>query len=275
MKVGLGSWTYGWAIGVGGFPAPKQPLTALDILSRARDYGLAVVQIADNLPVDELSPSALAELGTRAREWNIELEIGTVGVQPRHLLRYLELAKRLGAKLVRSLVSAVGSRADLGQARAWLKEALPAFESAGVCLALENYEGNASRALAALVRDAASPCLGICLDTVNSLGAMETPAMVVAELAPYVRSLHIKDFEIARVESRMGFVVSGRPAGEGLLDVDWLLAEIRRAGQEPNLILELWTPYQGTVEETIRLEAEWAERSVRFLKRTACRCLQE
>ena len=145
-----------------------------------------------------------------------------------------------------------------------------AFESAGVCLALENYEGNTSGELAALVRDAASPCLGICLDTVNSLGAMETPAMVVAALAPYVHSLHIKDFDIARAESRMGYVVSGRPAGEGLLDIDWLLAEIRRAGPEPNLILELWTPYQGTVEETIRLEAEWADRSIRFLKRYAC-----
>lgn len=270
MKVGIGSWTYGWSIGVGGYPSPKEPLTALDILSRARDYGLGVVQIADNLPVDALSSSALAELKASAGEWNIELEIGTVGVQPSHLLHYLELAKYLGAKLVRSLVSEVGSRPNLRQAGAWLKQALPAFESAGVCLALENYEGNTSGELAALVRDAASPCLGICLDTVNSLGAMETPAMVVAALAPYVHSLHIKDFDIARAESRMGYVVSGRPAGEGLLDIDWLLAEIRRAGPEPNLILELWTPYQGTVEETIRLEAEWADRSIRFLKRYAC-----
>jgi hypothetical protein len=51
------------------------------------------------------------------------------------------------------------------------------------------------------------------------------------------------------------------------LNIDWLLAELRRAGAEPNLILELWTPYMGSVEETIRLEQEWADRSVRFLKR--------
>jgi sugar phosphate isomerase/epimerase len=270
MKVGIGSWTYGWSIGVRGYPAPKKPLTALQLLSLARDYGLGVVQFADNLPVHTLSSSALAELRARAKEWNIEIEIGTVGVQPGQLMRYLDLAKFLEAKLVRSLVGDVASRANLSQASAWLKEALPAFEAAGVCLALENYEGSPSPQLAALVRGLASPCLGICLDTVNSLGALETPAMVVEALAPYVRSLHIKDFDIARVESRMGYVVTGRPAGEGMLNIDWLLTEMRRAGSEPNLILELWTPYQGSVEETIRLEEEWADRSVRFLKRYAC-----
>jgi sugar phosphate isomerase/epimerase len=270
MKVGIGSWTYGWSIGVTGYPAPTKPLTAIELLSLAHDYGLGVVQFADNLPVHLLSPSALAELKARAGEWNIEIEIGTVGVEPSHLVRYLELAKYLGAKLVRSLVAEVASRADLSQSAAALKQTLPAFEAAGVCLALENYEGNPSPQLAALVRDLASPCLGICLDTVNSLGALETPAMVVEALGPYVRSLHIKDFDIARVESRMGYLVTGRPAGEGMLNIDWLLAEIRSAGSEPNLILELWTPYQGSVEETIRLEEEWADRSVRFLKRYTC-----
>ena len=267
MKVGIGSWTYGWSIGVSGYPPPKKALTALDLLVRARDYGLGVVQIADNLPVHTLSSSALAELKARAGEWNIEIEIGTVGVQPGTLMRYLELAKCLEAKLVRSMAGEIASRPNLSQAAAWLKQVLPAFEAAGVCLALENYEGNTSPQLAALVRDLASPCLGICLDTVNSLGALETPAMVVEALAPYVRSLHIKDFDITRVESRMGYVVTGRPAGEGLLNIDWLLTELRRAGSQPNLILELWTPYQGSVEETIRVEEEWADRSVRFLKR--------
>ena len=270
MKVGIGSWTYGWSIGVGGYPPPKEPLTALELLRRTHDYGLGVVQIADNLPVHALSSSALAELKACAGEWNIEIEIGTVGVQPGNLMRYLELAKYLEAKLVRSLTGEVASRPNLAEAAHWLQQALPAFESAGVCLALENYEGNTSLQLAALVRDLASPCLGICLDTVNSLGALETPAMVVEALGPYVRSLHVKDFEITRAESRMGFIVAGRPAGEGRLNIDWLLAELRRAGSEPNLILELWTPYMRSVEETIGLEQEWADRSVRFLKRYEC-----
>jgi sugar phosphate isomerase/epimerase len=270
MRTGIGSWTYGWSIGVKGYPPPANPLTALDLLSRARDFGIGLVQIADNLPLDRLPESELAELKRRAAEWNIELEIGTTGVEPEHLLRFLKLAQYLGARLVRSLLSDTHSRADLPQASAWLREVLPAFEDANVCLALENYERYTSRELAGLVHEIDSPCLGVCLDTVNSLGAMETPAMVVGELAPFVRSLHVKDFQIVRVESRMGYSVTGCAVGDGMLNIGWLLDELRAVGSTPNMIIELWTPYCGSVEKTIALEQEWASRSVTFLKRYAC-----
>ena len=270
MKVGIGSWTYGWSIGVRGYPPPAKPLTPIDLLRRAHAYGLGVVQIADNLPLHTLSRPALEELKTLADEWNIEIEIGTASVRPDHLIRYLDLAKCLRARLVRSLIGEVEAVSNLPQATAWLKQVLPAFEAAGVCLALENYEAYTSAQLSGLVRDLSSPNLGICLDTVNSLGALETPVMVVEQLGPYVRSLHIKDFAITRAESKMGFIVAGRPAGEGMLNIDWLLGELRRLGSDPNLILEMWTPYRGSVEDTIKLEEEWADRSVRFLKRYAC-----
>ncbi|MCU1257210.1 MAG: Xylose isomerase domain protein barrel, partial [Bryobacterales bacterium] len=236
MRIGIGSWTYGWSVGVKGYPAPAKPLTALDLLSRARDFDIRLVQIADNLPLDRLPESELAELKQRAAEWNIELEIGTTGVVPEHLRRFLQLAQYLGARLVRSLLSDIHSRPDLPQAAASLREVLPAFEEANVCLALENYEEYTSRELAGLVREIDSPSLGVCLDTVNSFGAMETPALVVGELAPFVRSLHLKDFKIARVDSRMGYCVTGCPVGEGMLNIGWLLDELRAAGSAPNMI---------------------------------------
>jgi sugar phosphate isomerase/epimerase len=270
MRIGIGSWTYGWSVGVKGYPPPEKPLTALDLLARARDFGIGLVQVADNLPLDRLPESELAELKQRAAEWNIELEIGTTGVVPEHLLRFLKLAQYLGARLVRSLLSDTHSRPDLRQATAWLREVLPAFEDANVCLALENYERYTSRELAGLVQEIDSPCLGVCLDTVNSLGAMETPAVVVGLLAPFVRSLHVKDFKIQRVESRMGYSVTGCPVGDGMLDIGWLLEELLAAASAPNMIIELWTPYCGSVEKTIALEQEWAARSVTFLKRYAC-----
>jgi hypothetical protein len=33
-----------------------------------------------------------------------------------------------------------------------------------------------------------------------------------------------------------------------------------------NAVLELWTPRAATLDETIALEAEWAEASVRYLR---------
>jgi sugar phosphate isomerase/epimerase len=99
---------------------------------------------------------------------------------------------------------------------------------------------------------------------------LETPVAVVGELAPFVRSLHVKDFKIERVESRMGYSVTGCAVGDGMLNIGWLLDELRAAGSTPNMIIELWTPYSGSVEKTIDLEQEWATRSVSFLKRFAC-----
>jgi sugar phosphate isomerase/epimerase len=65
----------------------------------------------------------------------------------------------------------------------------------------------------------------------------------------------------------MGFVCEGRPAGQGQLDIPWLLAACRRSAYDYNVIIELWPPEQETLEKTIELERAWAEESVRHLRR--------
>ena len=72
------------------------------------------------------------------------------------------------------------------------------------------------------------PRFGVCLDTVNSFGALEGPAVVVEALAPLAVNLHVKDFVVTRHSSQMGFTVEGRPAGQGSLDVPWLFRELSR-----------------------------------------------
>jgi len=108
--------------------------------------------------------------------------------------------------------------------------------------------------------------VGICLDTVNSFGALEGPETVVETLGPWTVNLHVKDFAIERVSHAMGFVVEGKPAGRGRLNVPWLLEKLRALGRDPNAILELWTPPGATLEETIAREAEWAEDSIKYLR---------
>jgi sugar phosphate isomerase/epimerase len=108
--------------------------------------------------------------------------------------------------------------------------------------------------------------VGICLDTVNSFGALEGPEVVVRQLAPHTLSLHAKDFTIGRVDSMLGFVVQGSPAGEGRLDLPWVLESLRSAGRDVNAILETWPPLGPTLEGTLARERDWAERSVRYLR---------
>ena len=64
----------------------------------------------------------------------------------------------------------------------------------------------------------------------------------------------------------LGFTVTGCPAGQGMLNVPWLLGEIRTHGRCQSAILELWTPPADTVEETVAREAAWADESLAYLK---------
>jgi sugar phosphate isomerase/epimerase len=267
MRLGIGSWTYGWATGVSGYPLPARPLTAIDLIDRANEHGVAIVQLGDNLPTHKLSPMELALLSDHAAELGIEIELGTVGFEEEHLRRYLELAKILGARLVRTLIRTPGEKPDLADAESSIRSVGEEFRSGGVVLAIENYEKQYCTDLAALVARICNPCVAVCLDTVNSLGALETPREVVAVLGPFVQNLHLKDFTIRRLPSKMGYEVIGCPAGEGRLEIAWILSEMRKYGRNPSVILEQWTPWAGSIESTVAMEEEWASRSISFLKK--------
>ncbi len=262
MRLGIGSYTFAWAVGVPGYAAPSAPLEAEGLVELARRLGIRVVQICDNLPLHELPADRLAGLAARAGSAGVILEVGTRGTEPAHLLGYLRTASALGARLVRSMLTK-----DVAAAERDLRAILPAYEKAGVVLALENYERHSVRALVDLLERIASPSLGACLDTVNSLGALETPREVIAALLPHTASLHLKDFDIRRAEHRMGFDLVGTPAGKGRLPIPELVGTVRKNGRDPNAILELWTPYAGTVDDTARREMAWAEESISFLRR--------
>lgn len=104
MRLGISSWTYAWSVGVAGFPAPSAPLDAFGLLAKARELGVGVLQIADNLPLERLSANELGALAARAKDWGIRLEPGTRGVRPERLLPFLDIAAHLRARLVRTLL---------------------------------------------------------------------------------------------------------------------------------------------------------------------------
>ena len=270
MRLGISSWTYPWAIGVKGFSPPPKRLTLEDLLERASALKVGVVQIADNLPLHAMDDGELSAARDQAAGLGLKIEIGTRGVEPGHLFRYLDLAVRFDAVLLRTLTHTAESKPSLEQAEKWIRAVLPEFEAAGVTLGLENYEKHSCRELAALVCRLESRQVGICLDTVNSLGALETPERVVEMLGPLVVNLHIKDFVIERVPEMMGFRVRGAPAGEGMLDIPWLLEQTTLRDANLSAILEQWPPLRDSVEVTVAMEREWAEQGVRYLRSCGC-----
>ena len=242
-------------------------MTAAMLVRKGRDLGVSTVQIGDNLPLDLLSAEELHELRAAAVECGVGLEVGTRGVEPSHLLRYLEIARFLGAQLVRTMAGWPGATPPLKEVESGLREVLPQFAQAGVSIGMENYETYSTAELANLVRSIDHPNLGVCLDVSNSLGALECKDAILDALVPLTINVHVKDISVERLPYLMGFAFYGRPSGQGRLPFEAIFSRLVEAGRKPNAIVELWTPFTESLEQTLALEDNWAKASVDYLSK--------
>lgn len=265
MKLGISSWAFPWAVGVPG-QLPLDPMRATDLLARAADLRVGVVQFADNLPLHTLDTNALAALAKAARGRGIDVEVGTVGFDVDHLGRYLAIAVDMGSPIVRVVIDTPEQQPSTEEIVMTLRRILPEYGRQGVRLLIENHDRFRAADLVSILREVDRPEVGICLDTVNSLGALETVEGVLAELRPWVMNVHVKDFRIGRAHHKMGFLVEGTPAGTGRLDIPWLIGEVKALPHDANVILEMWPPFEGDLTSTVAKEKAWVEESVFFLR---------
>lgn len=264
MKIGISSWSCTWAIGVAGHPPPENPMGVMALLDRAAGLQADVLQIADTLPLHLLPATGLRELAEEAAHRNIALEAGTRGMDSSHLLRYLDIAVMLGAKLVRTLPYDGDDCPDIAVALKRLNAVKREYEKAGVVLGIENYECHPSSWFAQLVQAVDSPFIGICLDAVNNLGRGESFAEVIGNLGRHTVNFHCKDYRITRSPTTMGFDVSGCPAGEGMLDLS-LASQMLR--DDISWIIESWVPWQSDSASTLAMEKDWLVRGMGNLRR--------
>ncbi|WP_455382358.1 sugar phosphate isomerase/epimerase family protein [Salinispira pacifica] len=266
MKLGLSTYAASWAIGVGA-AVPPSPLDHFSFLRLAAGMGFRLVQIADNLPLDRLSPDERRQLRDFADSLGVEVEVGTRGLTPENLADYLAIAREFESPILRIVIDRADYRPPIDAIISTLKSFQHRLEDEGVILAIENHDRFTCGEFAGMIRAVDSPAVRICLDTVNSFGALEGPEVVIDALGPLTANLHLKDFTIERVSHQMGFVVEGAPAGAGRLDIPNLLSQLRGFGTDPNAILELWVPPEATREQTIDKEAAWRRQSVDYLRR--------
>ena len=266
MRLGIGSFSYPWAVGVPQFPRLPTPMDAFSLLEAAARLGVQSVQYVDNLPLRDLSERQLAELIARADAADIRIEVGMRGTDASEIRAYLALVGRLGGDYLRIMTDGVAANdtPDVGQILERLFPLVPEFEDAGIKMALENFDRFTAYETVGMVEALGSDAAAVCLDTVNSIGAGEGTAQVIETLAPYTVNLHIKDFAVRRQPHRLGFIVDGTPVGRGQLDVAALLAQMPDG---VSVTLEQWTPLSpGGIEETCREEALRVEQSIAYLK---------
>lgn len=265
MLLGISSFTYGWSIGIRSH-MPERPLSATDLVQRAVDFGVGCLQIGDNLPLDRLPDSERRELKALLDKYGLRLEVGARGLTERRLKDYIEIATYFGAPLLRFVVDYDGYEPTPAEIIETIRGARFNLHDAGLTLGIENHDRFKAVELSTVVRSIDDATVGICLDTVNSLGAGEDVARVLQELAPFTVNLHIKDFRIVRAVHNMGFTVTGAPAGQGMLDVPALVERLAGYGRCQSAVLEQWVPLESALSDTLSKEERWAMESMEYLK---------
>ncbi|MDN4609879.1 sugar phosphate isomerase/epimerase family protein [Arthrobacter burdickii] len=261
-RIGLSSYAFFWQLS----DRVSAPISIHQALERTADLGVDLFQICDYVPLESMDATELEAVRSTADRLGISLELGTKGIRPEHLRKFLHTAIVLRAPLLRTMFNGPGHTPTADEAVAILEEVLPEFEAAGVRIAVETYEQVPTSRILEVIRTVGSPYLGICSDPANTVAALEMPREVIDTVAPYVLNMHIKDFAFTRKDGWVGFTYAGALLGEGLLDYDYMVRAVQPHQRNINQIVEHWLPWQDSEAETIRLENQWTQHSIHYLR---------
>lgn len=263
--IGLGTYAYFWQHS----ERAPEPLSLIGALEDTRAQDVRLFQICDYAPLERMTDAELRDAARAAGNLGITIELGTKGIAPDHLSRFLGYAEIFDALLVRSMLYSPDSRPSLGQAEEWLRDSIRSYESAGVTLALETYEQVPTTELIGVIERVGSANLGICLDPANVVAQLEHPRDCVEQAAALTKNVHVKDFAFDRQAGWVGFTYSGTTMGSGLHDYAHLLATVRPRERGINEIVEHWLPWQADAETTIRTERDWTRITLEYLRSTS------
>lgn len=269
-RLGISTFSYPYAVGIPGF-LPEHRMDMKELIDKAAELEVQVVQIADNYPLHLLSREEQEEISKYAADKKIALEIGTRGSQCENLVRYIDISQRMNARLLRAVLDSEGDKPCPEEIVRRIGQVLPLLEEKKIVLGIENHDRIESHVFAQIMGELNSSYVGIVLDTVNSFGCEEGTKQVVDELARYTVNFHMKDFRIDRIPSTLGFRITGTIAGEGRLRMKEIVSTLEECGQSDfTTVLELWMEPEPTIEATIQKENCWVEQSVRNMKRILC-----
>lgn len=264
MILGISSFAFGWSIGIEG-NMPAHPINEADLVNYTLHSGLGCLQIGDNLPLHLLSPERLATLKALITKHNIRLELGARKLTADHLNHYIKLAAYFQSPLLRFVIDGDQYEPSLNTVTGIIRELLPVLSTHNLTLGIENHDRFKAVDLATMIESIGHDRVGICLDCINSLGAGEGFDWVSDVLAPHTVNLHIKDVAIRRMAHKMGFIVTGAPAGAGMINVPQLIEKLSRYNRCQSAVLEQWVEPEARIDDTVKKEHEWATRGIHYL----------
>lgn len=270
-RIGIGSFAYRYAVGFENFTSPD-PMSIESFLQQAASLDYEGVQICENTAYSTLDEDRLIRIKDKAAELNLFIEIGMNGLTYQNVQKHIYLAGLLDSRFIRIVIG--GTRpgqkpnADMVKENAVtiLKKIIPDIENNNLMVGIENHFDLPTNDLVEIVEKVDCKRVGLIYDTTNGLGFNEDPYYTLKIMAPYLFSIHLKDYHIRKVEA--GYLITGTILGRGWLDVENILTQAVKANPVISIILEMTIRREKlkSPDEIVKWEKEAVIASTDYLK---------
>ena len=260
----------------------------LQLLEHAAKYGYeGVLFSARSLLEDEAYRQQVIE---KARELDLYLELGGAGIDTAlsgksveaHVEAWkplFDIAAEAGSK---TLTTGLGVwpwegrvkqepgqsvQAQIEGGIATLQALSPIAEQYGIAISIHSSHFTAAEYLQ-MMQAVDSPCVGLCLDTSNAFLVFEDPVAFARQVAPWVKSTHLKDSIIYLQPQGLDWL-GGCPLGRGLVDLPAIVDLLYQTNPELNLSIEdHWGRMTMPIFDSTFLDSfEWSGTQVTTLLR--------
>lgn len=286
MKLGLHTYTlHLWGLGQnwGIVAKPRQKeLNLMQLMDKAVEWGLDGLHIT-GCDLESKHDRRLKEVRAAAEDHGLYLEYNfslNEEFDPRltdSIENGVHIAQTLGADVAKisldirrprplygSCLHPVVMR-QLADVYDQVKAAEPLFESAGVKLALENHTETFADEILWLIDKINHPMVGACVDTVNSMGVLESPMTAIEKLAPFAFVNHFCDHKLDR--DQFGIRFHGVALGDGDIDCVRVYDTIRKVSPTDRITFEIeWDMGDDSIEVAREKEMEACIKSIKYAR---------
>lgn len=258
-------------LGVDSYSLRNSGLDPIGVLRRSGEWGLDGV-LFELSPFQSFRDSDLARIRDTAGELNLFVEFGMGSIFPWHpmaekgrrllaeaghdtavsearlVIHHLEIARKLGSKLLRCVAGNLFTRDEghdmaklADDAAAILGEACRAAEAMGLKIALENHADFTVRELASILARVNSPAFGFTVDTANLAFDLDEPLRLARIMAPHALTTHFKNYRVIRTPQ--GLALENCELGEGDIDAAAIAGILAQCHPDLHMNIEIHSQF--------------------------------
>jgi len=203
MLVGFSAYSLRFSAGIW-IKSVKEPMDVWNFIEIAREIGADGIML-DPVFFPDFTKSTIELILDRIREENLYIELEACGAEPCYIKKMIDVSSELDSSVLRIFIGGVNSRHELGLER-WhrrldmasrqLREIASYAQEKEVRVAIENHGDVTISELLKVLEEVNSEWIGVCYDTGNQIFVLEDPLEAAERIAPYVFTMHIKEYKL-------------------------------------------------------------------------------